>query len=103
MACRTALRKSELWIGEMVGLELQGLRVLIMNVEGNICAYEDRCLHKSLPLSQGKLVGSRLFCRAHDWEYDACTGHGINPSGVALRRYEVQVEAGEILVKIDAT
>jgi toluene monooxygenase system ferredoxin subunit len=102
MTCKTALREGDLWIGEMVGLELQGQRVLLVNVAGNICAYEDRCLHKSFPLSQGKLVGSRLFCRAHEWEYDARTGHGINPSGVALRRYEVQVEAGEILVKIDA-
>jgi toluene monooxygenase system ferredoxin subunit len=102
MTCRTALRTDELWIGEMVGLELRGKRVLIVNVDGDIRAYEDRCLHRSLPLSRGKLIGSRLFCGAHEWEYDACTGQGINPSGVALRRYEVQVEEGEILVTIDA-
>jgi toluene monooxygenase system ferredoxin subunit len=102
MTSRTALRKEELWIGEMVGLDLDGRRVLIVNVDGDICAYEDRCLHKSLPLSLGKLVGNRLFCRAHEWEYDACTGRGINPAGVALHRYEVQFDAGEILVKLDA-
>lgn len=102
MNCRTALRTQELWIGEMVGLELGGRRVLIVNVDGTICAYEDRCLHKSLPLSQGRLVGNRLVCRAHEWEFDACTGQGINPSGVVLRRYGVRVEAGEILVDIDA-
>jgi toluene monooxygenase system ferredoxin subunit len=101
MICRTALRTDELWIGEMVGLELRGKRVLIVNVDGDIRAYEDRCLHRSLPLSWGKLIGSRLLCGGHEWEYDACTGQGINPSGVALRRYEVQVEEGEILVTID--
>ena len=102
MTCRTALRRDELWIGEIVGLELEGNRVLIMNVDGDICAYEDRCLHRSFPLSQGKLVGRRLVYRAHEWEYDACTGQGINPSGVALRRYEVRVDGGEILVTIHA-
>lgn len=102
MTCRTELRKGDLWIGEMVGLQLEGQRVLIMNVDGDLLAYEDRCLHRSVPLSQGKLVGRRLICRAHDWQYDACTGRGINPSGVALRRYEVHVEEGKILVTIDA-
>ena len=100
--CRTALQKDDLWQGEMVGLELQARRVLLINIDGNICAYEDRCQHKSLPLSKGKLVGTRLFCGAHEWEYDACTGKGVNPSGVALRRYEVQVVDGEIMVDIDA-
>lgn len=102
MIWRTALRLDDLWIGEMVGLELEGRRLLIVNVDGDVCAYEDRCVHRSFPLSQGKLVGSRLFCRAHEWEYDARTGQGINPGGIALRRYEVQVEGGEILVTIDA-
>jgi toluene monooxygenase system ferredoxin subunit len=86
----------------MIGVEVGGRRVLIVNVDGDIRAYEDRCLHKSLPLSLGKLVGSRLVCCAHQWEYDACTGQGINPRGVALRRYDVQLEDGEILVNIDA-
>ncbi len=102
MICRTALRKDDLWVGEMVGVDVDGRRVLIVNVDGNICAYEDRCLHKALRLSQGKLVGTRLLCRAHLWEYDVCTGEGINPSGIALRRYGVHFDEGEILVTIDA-
>jgi len=102
MTYRTALRMDDFWVGEMVGIEVHSRRVLLINVDGNISAYEDRCQHKSLRLSEGKLVGSRLFCRAHEWEYDACTGQGVNPSGVALRRYAVQVVDGEILVTVDA-
>jgi len=102
MMCRTMLRTDDLWAGEMVGLDVQASPVLLINVQGTVCAFEDRCQHKSLPLSQGRLVGDRLFCRAHEWEYDAATGQGVNPSGVALRRYEVHVVDGEILVNIDA-
>jgi toluene monooxygenase system ferredoxin subunit len=102
MTRRTAVRKDDLWIGEMVGVDVDGRRILIVNVDGNICAYEDRCLHRSLPLSQGKLVGTRLLCRAHEWEYDACTGQGVNPAGISLRRYDVHVEDGDILVTLDA-
>lgn len=101
MPFKPTLRQDDLWIGEMIGLEVDGRRVLLVNVDGAICAYEDRCQHRSLPLSLGKLAGNRLVCGAHAWEYDACTGQGLNPTGVSLRRYPVQIAAGEILVDVD--
>ena len=102
MSLRPVLREDELWIGEMAGVKVDGRAVLLVNVEGTVCAYEDRCLHRAWPLSLGKLAGRRLVCAAHEWEYDACTGRGINPGGVALRRYDVEVVAGEIMVDVDA-
>ena len=101
MAWKTALRQDDLWIGEMAGKVLSGRPVLLVNVGGKVCAFEDRCLHRSMPLSQGKLMGSRLVCRAHAWEYDVCTGIGINPQGIELRRYEVRVKAGLVMVNVD--
>lgn len=101
MAWKTALRQEDLWVGEMVGKIVGGRPVLLVNVDGNVCAYEDRCLHRSLPLSQGKLEGNLLTCRAHAWEYDACSGQGVNPEGISIRRYDVRVEAGHIMVDVD--
>jgi toluene monooxygenase system ferredoxin subunit len=98
---KAVLKEDDLWIGEMVGLELEGQRVLIVNIDGQVHAFEDRCLHKSLPLSLGRLEGRHILCRAHSWEYDACTGQGVNPCGVELRRYDVRCDAGAILVNID--
>ena len=97
-----ALSEEELWIGEMVGVKLDGRPVLLVNIDGDVCAYEDRCLHRSLPLSLGRLAGNRLVCRAHEWEYDACTGAGLNPTGVVLRRYDVRLDDGKIWVNLDA-
>ena len=102
MSWKAALAEDDLWVGEMVGVNLDGEAVVLVNVDGNVCAYQDRCLHRSLPLSLGKLAGGRLVCRAHEWTYDACTGAGINPTGVALRRYDVRREAGKIWVDVDA-
>ena len=102
MTFKPALPQDDLWIGEMAGMKIDGRPVLLVNVGGTVCAYEDRCLHRALPLSQGRLTGDRLVCAAHEWEYDACTGRGINPDGVALRRYAVQIVAGQILVDVDA-
>lgn len=102
MTFKPALRQDDLWIGEMAGVTVDGHPVLLVNVEGTVCAYEDRCRHLAHPLSLGSLTGNRLVCAAHEWEYDACTGRGINPAGVTLRCYEVRVASGEILVDLDA-
>jgi toluene monooxygenase system ferredoxin subunit len=98
---RPVLRAEDLWIGEMAGVNVDGRPVLLVNVEGTVRAYEDRCLHRAMPLSPGKLAGNRLVCAAHEWTYDAATGCGINPDGVALRRYDVRLVAGQIEVDIE--
>ena len=102
MTFKPALRQDELWIGEMTGVKVEGRPILLVNVEGTVCAYEDRCRHLARPLSLGTLTGNRLVCAAHAWEYDACTGRGLNPDGVALRRHAVRIAAGEIWVDLDA-
>jgi toluene monooxygenase system ferredoxin subunit len=98
---RAALRAEDLWIGEMAGVKVDGRPVLLVNVEGTVSAFEDRCRHRAQPLSQGKLTGNRLVCAAHEWTYDAATGCGINPEGVALRRYPVRIVAGQIEVDVE--
>jgi len=37
---------------------------------GDVSALEDRCAHRQLPLSCGRVEGSRLVCQYHGWKYD---------------------------------
>ncbi len=90
----------ELWIGEKLGIVVGGRRVLLVNVAGEICAYEDRCRHKGVPLSEGLLEGHVLTCHAHGWQYDARTGCGINPASARLSRYAVKIEGSDVLVDV---
>ncbi|HMJ50702.1 MAG TPA: Rieske 2Fe-2S domain-containing protein [Polyangiaceae bacterium] len=90
----------ELWIGEKLGVVVAGRPVLLVNVEGTICAYEDRCRHKGIALSLGKLEGHVLTCSVHGWIYDARTGAGINPASARLPRFPVRVEGDDILVEV---
>lgn len=99
---RLAARLDDLWNGEMRSVRLEGRHVLLVRVDGEVHAYEDRCAHLGLPLSEGRLAGCVLTCAAHEWQYDACTGHGINPRNAALRRFPVRIEAGAIWVAVDA-
>ena len=92
---------TELWDGEQVGLTVRGQKVLLINLDGAVYAYEDRCPHLGIALSEGNLDGSRLTCRGHRWEYDVHTGRGINPATVRLRPLPVLLEDDDVLVDVD--
>src|SRR5262245_692297 len=101
MSFQKALNLEDLWEGEMKSIELNGKKVLLARVEGEIFAYPDRCLHKALPLSTGKLEGDLLTCAAHGWQYNVKNGCGINPKNIQLKAYSVQIEDQAIWVDIE--
>jgi toluene monooxygenase system ferredoxin subunit len=90
----------DVWAGEKVGVVVQGRPVLLVNVDGEVCAYEDRCQHKGVRLSEGRLDGFVLTCAAHGWQYDARTGQGINPASVVLPRFDVKVVGDDVFVDL---
>jgi toluene monooxygenase system ferredoxin subunit len=90
----------DLWSGEMRAARVAGWPVLLVNVGGQVRAFEDRCAHQGVPLSQGRLHGGVLTCCAHEWQYDLATGHCLNPCNIALKAFPVEVRDGEIWVEI---
>lgn len=101
MAYRLAARLDDLWSGEMLGVCVGGRKVLLVHVDGEVHAYEDRCAHLGVALSSGRLDGAELTCAAHAWVYDARTGRGLNPKTAALRRLPVRIEDDAIWVAVD--
>ena len=97
---RRACPLTDLRGGEMRPFELGGLRLLLVNNGGVVSAFPDRCLHQGVPLSRGRLARGVITCWAHEWQYDAQTGAGINPDNVALARCPVEVRDGEIWVDL---
>src|SRR5260370_20116259 len=97
---RHALDRDQLWSGEMISVEVGGLAVLLVAVDDQVFAYEDRCCHQQVKLSAGKLDGSVLTCSAHEWGYAVCTGRGLNPHNVRLRALPVRVDRHEIPVAV---
>jgi toluene monooxygenase system ferredoxin subunit len=76
-------------------------RVLIIKLDGEVYAFEDRCAHLGVALSEGMLEGGVLTCSAHLYQYDARTGDGVNPKSARLRTYPVAIEDGTIFVDIE--
>jgi toluene monooxygenase system ferredoxin subunit len=100
MSEHLATTADDLWEGEMLGVELEGVPVLLVNVGGEIRAYRDRCPHQGVRLSEGRLHGATLTCAAHHWTYDVRGGCGINPCTAALEPFAVRVDDGHVWVAI---
>ncbi len=91
----------DVWEGEMEVFEVEGREVLIVHAEGGeIRAYNPVCPHQDHPLVEGELEGCVLTCSAHLWQFDAVTGEGVNPTGVALEAYPVRTEEDAVLVAL---
>jgi len=69
--------------------------VLYRDTTGAPIALEDRCIHRRLPLSLGRIVGDRLQCCYHGLEFDrrgecvAIPGQREIPPGARVRSYPV--------------
>ncbi len=77
---------------------------LFRSADGVLCALEDRCAHRQVPLHLGVVSGQTLKCGYHGWSYDragACIdvpylGECRLPNGV--KSYPVREVNGMVLV-----
>jgi toluene monooxygenase system ferredoxin subunit len=94
--------RDDLWSGEMRGLRVRGESILLVNVDDHIYAYADECPHQKSRLSEGTLTANVIRCARHHWEFDVCTGCGVNPQNARLRVFPIRLAGQDILVDIDA-
>jgi nitrite reductase/ring-hydroxylating ferredoxin subunit len=91
----------DLWAGEMRAVSLGAVDVLLCNLDGTLVAYQDRCPHLANPLSEGVLSDDGvLTCAAHEWEFDARTGQGVNPQAARLKPFPVRLDDDRIFIQI---
>jgi toluene monooxygenase system ferredoxin subunit len=98
---RRALAARDLWEGDLTAVDVDGQPLLLVRLPGGeVRAYEGRCPHLGATLADGEFDGRTLSCSAHGWQFDLQTGHGVNPAGCALDRFEVSVQDDDILVLV---
>lgn len=94
------LDMDELWEDDMTSVEVAGTKVLLINNEGEVHAYLDRCPHQDWPLSTGDYEDGILVCANHLWEFDVKTGKGVNPGDCKLTTLPCKVEDDAIFVQV---
>ncbi len=96
MAWHVVMPDDDLWAGELTAAEVAGTLLVLLNVGGEVRAYEDRCPHLGSRLSEGDLDGCTLTCAMHLWEFDAVTGKGTNPGNSQLTVVPTRIVGGNI-------
>lgn len=77
--------------------------VVLANIDGRFYAFEDRCQHWGVRLSDGALEGCVVRCRAHGWRHDIVRGEVVaseppGDEGQRIATFEVDIRDGVVLV-----
>ena len=93
-------RADELGPGEKQVYEVDGIEVVVVNLDGEYFCVENVCTHDGGPLGHGELDGHELVCPRHGARFDARTGAVTRmPAFEPVATYEVKVENGDLLVE----
>src|SRR5437867_10652782 len=63
----------------MKGIEHDGKRILVVNLEGTVYAWDGTCTHEEYDLSMGFLTGDSVTCALHLSRFNLLTGEAVNP------------------------
>jgi 3-phenylpropionate/trans-cinnamate dioxygenase ferredoxin component len=87
--------------GQLLAVEVNGLRVCLANVDGDVFAFKDNCSHKDFPLSSGHLEDGVIECAWHGARFDVRSGRALAlPAIRPVKTYDVRVQDGDILVAV---
>ena len=85
--------------GKLKHVEIEGMEILIANVEGKFYAVSDRCPHLNAKLSEGTLDKTIVTCPRHLSKFDVTTGRVISGTRSNLLTYNVKVDDDDLLIE----
>ncbi|MFI5268649.1 MAG: Rieske (2Fe-2S) protein [Chloroflexota bacterium] len=88
--------------GQVREVEVDGRKLALANVRGQVYALGGVCLHQGGPVGQGRIRGGYVVCPWHAYMYDPKDGSVAHPKGetARLQTYPVEVEDGQIYVSL---
>ena len=94
------LPDAELEEGEMKRADAGGVPVLLVRLQGAVCALAHTCSHQGGPLSEGKLDGEVVQCPWHGSRFNVRDGSVVDgPATFPQPCFEARVREGQIEVR----
>jgi len=83
-------------------VDIQGVRLVVMNVNGAFFALENHCPHAGRPLGDGERRGMTITCPYHGYTYHIKTGKNIdNPEyETPARTFPIRVHEGRVQAQL---
>ena len=84
---------------------VEGVKVLVYDIDGTLHASDDSCPHRQCSLENATLNGTVVVCPCHAAQFDVATGDVIVepvgfPPTVPIPIHEVKVVGNDILVAL---
>ena len=98
MTWRPVATLASLKPGDVIGIEVDGIAMVLARDGDVIHALQRRCLHRGGDLADGILSRGHLICPVHGWRFSAATGRHDQASDVCLVRYATRVVGDQIEV-----
>jgi 3-phenylpropionate/trans-cinnamate dioxygenase ferredoxin subunit len=102
MAEFVVAKVSEIPVGQLKAVEVDGRRLLICHTETGFYVIDNTCTHDDGPLADGFLDGNAIECPRHGARFDVTTGKVLClPAAVGIRSYVVRVQGEDVQVEVD--
>jgi len=76
--------------------------ILVVNLDGDVHAVEDKCTHEDFELSAGTVEGATVECVLHGARFDLRTGEALcAPAYLPVRTFPVHVADGVVWTRDD--
>ena len=86
--------------GELTAVDLDGAKIAVARVQGQLYAFQDACTHMQCSLSGGDLEAGCVVCPCHLGRFDVTTGAVVDgPPLEPLRTWPARLVDG--LVELD--
>ncbi len=87
--------------GTVVGVDVVGVDVVVVNAGGQLAAYLNACAHQGLPLDDALVdaAAGTITCPWHGFCYDAASGECLSMPGAQLQQLPLRIEDGRIWVR----
>lgn len=97
-----ALPYFELKDGQISAVSVNGERIALYRINGEVLATAEVCTHDDCSLEDfGKIEGDEVECTCHAAKFKIKTGEVTRaPATVALKTYNVKVEGDDIYVEV---
>ncbi len=81
-------------------VEAKGIPIAIFNVDGNIYATSNTCLHAAGSLGEGTLEDNIITCPLHGWQYNIMDGSCKTMNFMKLKIFKVKIDNDKIMVDV---
>ena len=84
-------------------IEVEGVPVVVFNIDGELLAIANICPHAGLPLGYGELRGLVLTCPYHGYAYNVKTGQNVDfpYEEIPARTYSARLNGDRVEVCLE--